>query len=343
MSSGLSVKLIAKSGELTEYGDGSSSNQPFHGMMDGAGIVRLPDGGYVYISNSEEESGDGGVYGLYFDKDGAVVDYKTLLSNTDRNCGGGLTPWGTWISCEEEDGGQCWQVDPDPSGLFHESPQATLLGGDDGGRYESVTCDNRQPDRPVFFTTEDDEFGALRRFEADGSGWDALHQGGSTTYLHILDESTYEWTTEEEDARSSAASYYRNAEGIVYHEGLLHFTAKETQTLFILDLENMTYEKEQTGSQFEGKGGFNAQPDQIVLGNYKEWIYFTEDGGDTPGVYVRSRDGAYRTLFEGISGAYVDDETVGIALSPDRRKLYAGIQDAGLLMEFTRDDGLPFL
>ena len=32
----------------------------------------------------------------------------------------------------------------------------------------------------------------------------------------------------------------------------------------------MTHEKEQTRSQFEGKGGFNAQPDQNVLGNYKE-------------------------------------------------------------------------
>jgi hypothetical protein len=155
-----------------------------------------------------------------------------------------------------------------------------------------------------------------------------LHEGGTTTYLHILDESTYEWTTNEEDARSSAESYYRNSEGIVYHDGLLYFAAKETETLFILHLENMTYEKEQTGSQFEGKGGFNAQPDQIVLGNYKEWIYFTEDGGDTPGVYVRSRDGTYHTIFEGISGAYVDDETVGVALSPDRRKLYAGVSVA---------------
>ena len=43
---------------------------------------------------------------MYFDEDGTLVDYKTLLSNTDRNCGGGLTPWGTWISCEEEDGGK---------------------------------------------------------------------------------------------------------------------------------------------------------------------------------------------------------------------------------------------
>ena len=76
--------------------------------------------------------------------------------------------------------GQCWQADPDRLGLFNKSPQVTLLGGDDGGRYESVvrtmrilpvfgsiliyytflfcdllkTCDSRNPDRPIFFMTE---------------------------------------------------------------------------------------------------------------------------------------------------------------------------------------------
>ena len=131
----------------------------------------------------------------------------------------------------------------------------------------------------------------------------------------------------------------------MFHDGKVYFAAKKIRTLLILDLENMTYETELTGAQFEGKGTFNAQPDQIVCQDTtcKKWIYFSEDGGTTPGVYVRDMAGTYRTVFEGIAGGLYDgDETVGIALSPDRRKLYAGFQDAGVLLEFTRDDGFSF-
>jgi len=39
---------------------------------------------------------------------------------------------------------------------------------------------------------------------------------------------------------------------------------------------------------------------------------------------------------------YDEDETVGIAFTQDRTRLYAGLQDAGVLLELTRDDGMPF-
>ena len=127
------------------------------------------------MSNSEVDGGKGGVFGLYFDDNDNVVDYKELLSGTTRNCSGGkskevqlcpawistsflhvvlnqsfpnfcllkgATPWKTWVSCEEYGKGQCWQVDPDPSSEHHLKPEETKLGGA-GGSYESVACDNR--------------------------------------------------------------------------------------------------------------------------------------------------------------------------------------------------------
>ena len=62
---------------------------------------------------------------------------------------------------------------------------------------------------------------------ADGSGWDSLHRAGQTEdFLNIIDDSTYEWTSDENRARASANNYYPGSEGIQFHEGQLYFMAK---------------------------------------------------------------------------------------------------------------------
>jgi len=344
ISDGLTAKLIARARSRVTFANGGQSSSVYHMYMDGAGITTLPDGGYVYVSNSEDDSGKAGVHGLYFNKDGEITNYKTLLSGTTWNCGGGLSPWNTWVSCEEHDRGQCWQVEPDPNKPNHNAPQVTLLGGN-GGNYESVAVDNTNTDKPVFFTTEDNSSGELRRFEADGNGWDALHVGGQTTYLQFLDGNRFQWTTSLSAGRNSAANYYPNSEGIAYHNSTLYFVSKVTKRLYILNLTDKTYTSERTGSSWVGQGAFNSQPDQIIGNDMdkRKFIYFTEDGGKGPGVHVRDRQGRYYTMVRGVPGGrYSGDETVGIAFSPDRKKFYFGFQDAGVLMEVTRDDGQVF-
>ncbi len=342
MSSGLNVRLVAKTGDRVQYANGEESTDSWHTASDAAGIVPLNpqdlSEGYVYMSNSEEADGNGGVYGLYFDQHGNITEYKPLLTGTTDNCGGGLTPWNSFVSCEEYEDGQCWQIDP-----VTEKAEVTLLGGD-GGRYESVAVDNRNVNAPVFFTTEDDEEGALRRFVANGNGWDALHTEGKTTFLNILDDNEFEWTDDEDDGRKSAKKYFPNTEGIQVHEGKVYFMSKELQELIILDLDTLTYETEQTGLKMYGEGSFEDQPDQNLFGPTRKYIYFTEDGGDHPGVYARyGSDGTYFTMFQAIEGGiHSGDETVGIALNPDHTRFYAGFQGEGYIFEFTREDGLAF-
>lgn len=154
VNAGLEVKLIAKKNEKVQFNDGKKSDITYHEYMDGAGVIALQDGGYVYVSNSENDDGLGGVWGLYFNAKHEIVGFKKLMGDTTWNCSGGVSPWFTWVSCEETPSGQCHEVDPDPHSENHDKPMPTLLGGT-GGKFEAVAVDNRGKN-PVFFVTEDD-------------------------------------------------------------------------------------------------------------------------------------------------------------------------------------------
>jgi len=344
ISKDLSVKLIAKTGQRVTFANGTKSSYRWHKRSDGAGIVPLNtthplEGGYVYLSNSEDKKG--GVYGLFMDKHGNVTDYKPLLTGTRRNCGGGHTPWHTWISCEEEYGGQCWQIDP-----VNERAEMSKLGGYEGGKFESVAVDPRDRESPVFYVTEDRSGGALRRFIANGSDFEALDTDGEITYLNIKDEYRFEWTANKFIGQLSAKESFPNSEGIQYHDGKLSFMSKRTRKLITLDLDDYTYTEEVVGKKFYGQGYFSrawGQPDQNLIGPTRKVHYFTEDGALQNGIYARYNDGTYTTMFQAIKGGiHKWDETIGIALSLDNTKFYAGFQSLGYIFEIMRDDGLPF-
>lgn len=130
----------------------------WHTDPDGGATYPTEDGGWIYVSNREFLPG--GVNALRFDASGAVVDGYNVLPGllTRINCGGGITPWNTWMSGEEYELGLIWECDP--FGL--EAPSAlTALGT---FAHEATAVD---PRTNIVYETEDESDSRFYRFVPD--------------------------------------------------------------------------------------------------------------------------------------------------------------------------------
>ncbi len=146
-------------------GDPLASGAPTPGVHDGmaafdggGGLVRLVRNhetgrGTPFSSARYDPQGGGGTTTLEFDSvNGIPLGAWDSLSGTIRNCAGGPTPWGTWLTCEETT-----DFTTMPHGYVFEVPAVGL--GDpepirDMGRFshEAVAVD---PETGNIYLTED--------------------------------------------------------------------------------------------------------------------------------------------------------------------------------------------
>jgi hypothetical protein len=353
LSEGLTARVVAVAGVPVTYKNGQSSEIPFHSLPGGGAIV--PDvrpnnpGGWVYVSTSnvEEPLGSAGVGAITFSADGQILDYRRILANTTANSGGGKTPWNSFVACEErfENGtgaGRIYQVDP----LDLRKAEVTSLG-EGLGVFASFAFDVRNASAPRFFATEARRRGAVRRFTPHkpnwSKTWSMLHGNGTVDFLVLTPsvegstKGTFAWVDDPTTAKVNAGDLYPGCEQINVVGNYVYLVSQTWQTLHILNLDNMVYRSLSTKDGVFVMGRIH---EFFLDKNNETLMYMTDEPGTGVGIHAFDRWGQVLSILKGHDE--FQDESAGLAFSPNGLHMLVAFQQSGVLLDVTRMDGYPF-
>lgn len=309
---GYSSRIVARSTELVE-----GTAYPWHNAPDGGACFAAPDGGWVYVSNSEQFiEGGGGASAIRFDANGTIVDAYNILSDSTANCAGGKTPWNTWLSCEEKfigDGlGLVYECDP--FGLNAAVPRPAM----GAFAHEAVAVDDVSQ---ILYLTEDRPDGLLYRFIPDnypdlGSGTLEAAEvvgdpatGASLVWHPIADPSG---VSEQTRYQAPASTPFDGGEGIAYGNGLIFFTTKGDNRVWRYDTLGNVLDILYDDDYYEAP--LLRGVDNVTIAPSGE-VYVAEDGDDMQLVAL-SQSGRPRVIAQVVGQP--DSEITGPAVIGNR-------------------------
>jgi len=215
LPAGFRSRVVARGGELV-----GATVHTWHSAADGAAVFRRP-GGYIYACNSEVNNGGGGVGAIVFDHRGRILDAYSICSGTNRNCGGGAMPWGTWLTCEEVSQGRVYECDP--TGVLAPVVLPAL-----GTFMHEAACADLAERR--LYLTEDRSDGNFYRFTP--AVWGQL--GSGALEVATVSGSSVSWSALPDPTAALTPTRYQvvgatdfnGGEGIVYFNQHVFFTTK---------------------------------------------------------------------------------------------------------------------
>lgn len=311
---GFRSRVVARGGH--EVG---STGYRWHVASDGAATFPTRDGGWILASNSEAP--EGGASAIRFRRDGSAADAYRILAGTTQNCSGGGTPWGTWLSCEEVEGGRVWECDP--TGVR----SATVRPALGAFKHEAAAVD---PGGGQIYLTEDLADGCFYRFTPER--WPNLNtgllevarvEGGRVSWLEVPDPQGRAKPTRHQVPRATA---FKRAEGIWLDSGTAYISTTVDSRVLAFDVEPQRLEV-----IYDGLASARApllRVDQLTGSRAGELFVCEDIHTEEIDLGVISPSGEVSRFLSVTGRAHRDSELTGAAFDPSGRRLYLASQRA---------------
>lgn len=322
---GFTSRIVAVSGEPVLTSGDVPTSYLWHTFPDGSACFPTEDGGWRYVCNSEVPGGLGGAGGIQFDADGNIVDAYSVLTGTSTNCAGGPTPWGTWLSCEENgDDGQVYECDPDGA-------TTQVLPALGSFNHEAVAVD---PDNEVLYLTEDTGDGCFYRFLP--TSYPDLTAGGQLQAAQLDGDGFVTWLDVSPESAPTPvrlqqpdATRFDGGEGIWFDQlapgkpGFVYFTTKGTNQVWVLDIAMNRIAVLYDAADFDepvltGVDNVTIAPSGDVL--------VAEDGGNLEIVLISADTREVAPIMRLTGDEHLGSEITGPSFSPDGTRLFFSSQ-----------------
>lgn len=394
LPAGFSYRIISKAGNTMS--DGISAPTRFDGM----GCIALDNQKVALVRNHElaaqhlnydplanYKGSEPQVYDRY--KDGRSLpggtstvvynlttgqvekEYMSLLG-TLRNCSGGITPWGSWLTCEEsvtregedvgKDHGYVFEVPATESGLVNPVPLKQM------GRFNHEAA-AVEPKSGVVYLTEDRGDGLFYRFipkqpgvlsaggqlqalcvkgHSDSRNWDG-NQWKSGEWLSVhwvdLDDPQSPKDDLRIRGRKVGAALFARGEGVHWGDQQCYFcctsggTAKLGQ---VMEYQPSAFEGTDKETQAPGRIRLLAEP------NNPDWFNFADNLTVAPNGHLIVCEDQYTKIVHNhlrgitpdglcytLASSPAQTEFAGACFSPDGKTLFVNLYDPGKTLAIT--------
>lgn len=320
--------------------------------------LRAGESPAVEGANPYNPAEPGGTTAIVVGRDRKPIESFVTSSGTRNNCAGGATPWGTWITCEEDrtsGHGYAFEVDwRDPESELSRTPIRAM----GFFSHEAVDVD---PQTGIVYLTEDDFRGVidptdpandtrssfLYRYLPDDRRPrpGALQEGGTLQALAIEERPSQDadffgqgerfgivWRTVDaeephDDALAKGCVRFNRLEGCHFAGGAFWFCDTAGGEARLGQMFRYLPATETLELFYEGTDATQIEsPDNVAITPWGD-VWFCEDGdGENRLMGITPEGRVYRFA----SNRLNDSELAGITFAPDGRTAFVNIQTPGI-------------